>query len=84
MLCALAANDEMEVVDKIMAAGQSLKVGLDLIDVPVPPFQIQQVGDEFVIKTLPDYPARVAGGYCIRRKEVRPSPVRWRCPSHRP
>ena len=50
-----------------ISAGQSLKVGLNLLDVPVPPFQVQQAGDEFVIKTLPDYPARVAGGYGIRR-----------------
>ena len=50
-----------------ISAGQSLKVGLYLLDVPVPPFQVQQAGDEFVIKTLPDYPARVAGGYGIRR-----------------
>ena len=32
---------------------------LNLLDVPIPPFQPQQIGDEFVVKTHPDNSAGI-------------------------
>ena len=50
-----------------ISAGQSFEVGFDLFYIPIPPFEIQEVGNEFVVKTLTDYPARIACGHRIRR-----------------
>jgi hypothetical protein len=44
-----------------ITTGQRLEVGLNLFDVPVPPLQIQQIRDEFVVKSFPDDSAGISG-----------------------